>query len=242
MLRTLFFYPAVIITMIIPCISLIKVKYLERKGKVKERQLLIHKITHNWSKLIVKVSGSKVNVTGLSNIPKDETVLFVANHQSNFDIPIIMSAIDVPKGFIAKKELEKVPLISLWMKYIRCIFMDRSNLRKSAEAIVDGINILKSGYSMVIFPEGTRSKGGTTHEFKAGSFKLAIKAKVKIVPVTIDGSYKILEANNNRIKASNVNLIIHEPIDVTCLSTEEQANLHDLVQNIVLSPLKNKEA
>lgn len=242
MLRTIFFYPLVFISMIIPCLRLIKVKSLERKGKLEERQLLIHKITHSWSKLVVKLSGSKLNITGTNNIPKDEAVLFVANHQSNFDIPVIMAAIDVPKGFIAKKELEKVPLVSFWMKYIRCIFMDRSNLRKSAEAIVEGINILKSGYSMVIFPEGTRSKGGPANEFKAGSFKLAIKSKVKIIPVTIDGSYKILEANNNKIKASNVNLIIHEPIDVNTLSKEELANLHEHVQDVILSPLKDKEA
>lgn len=70
----------------------------------------------------MKISGAKINVIGLDNLPKDQTVLFVSNHQSNFDIPLLLSCIDIPKGFIAKKELEKLPLISTWMKYINCIF------------------------------------------------------------------------------------------------------------------------
>ena len=80
----------------------------------------------------MKIAGAKVNVIGLENLPKDQTVLFVSNHQSNFDIPLLLSSIDIPKGFIAKKELENWPIISTWMKYINCIFMDRDNLRKSA--------------------------------------------------------------------------------------------------------------
>ncbi|MGL5764342.1 MAG: lysophospholipid acyltransferase family protein, partial [Sarcina sp.] len=139
--------------------------------------------------------------------------------------------------FIAKKELENIPMISEWMRFMQCIFMDRSNLRKSASAIIDGIKILKSGQSLVIFPEGTRSKGGPMAEFKAGSFKLATKPKLPIVPVTIDGSYKIMEANNNRIKPANVDLYIHKPIFTDSLSKEDEANLHNTVADIIRSKL-----
>ena len=162
----------------------------------------------------------------------------MSNHQSFFDIPLLMSAIDVPKGFIAKKELESWPGISMWMKYIRCIFMDRENIRKSAESIVEGINTLKSGYSMVIFPEGTRSKGGPTHEFKSGSFKLATKSKVPIVPVTINGTYKLLEKNNYKIKAAEIEVIIHPIVDVKNLSKEELTALPQTIENTILSDLK----
>lgn len=237
MFRTILFFPGIILSLIISPIGLIKVKYYEKKGNMKKREEAIHSITSLWARFVMKLAGAKVSVTGLENVPKDEAVLFVANHQSNFDIPLLMSQIDKPKGFIAKKELESWPLISLWMKYINCVFMDRDNMRKSAEAIVQGINILKSGFSMVIFPEGTRSKGGPSHEFKAGSFKLATKSKVKIIPVTIDGSYKLLE-ETGKIKKSNVNLTIHEAIDTTKLSKEELANLHETVEKIVLDGLK----
>lgn len=241
MLRTILFYPGIILSLIIAPLALIKIKYLEHKGKDKERTEAIFKITSFWAKYVMWLSGAKVKVFGEENIPKDEAVLFVGNHQSNFDIPLIISSIKVPKGFIAKKELEKWPGISMWMKYIRCVFMDRSNIRKSAEAIVQGIQTLKSGYSMVIFPEGTRSKGKPVAEFKAGSFKLALKSKVKIIPFTINGSYKLLEANGGKIKACPVEIYIHKPIDTTKLSKEEISELHTTVRNIVVSDLPKEQ-
>jgi 1-acyl-sn-glycerol-3-phosphate acyltransferase len=238
MLRSLLFYPGVVISLVIVFLNTIKINYLERKGRYDERTLLIHKVTHNWAKFVMKLSGCKVTITGMENIPQNKTVLFMSNHQSYFDIPLLMSAIDIPKGFIAKKELAKWPGIHMWMKYMKCIFMDRENMRKSAESIVEGINILKSGYSMVIFPEGTRSKGGQPCDFKGGSFKLATKSKVPIVPITIDGTYKALEANNNKIKASSIRIKIHPSIDVTSLSKEEINELPNRVESIVLGELK----
>ena len=238
MLRTIIFYPSVVLSLIVSLVALPKMSYLKHKGKLEERTKFIHKVTHTWAKFVMKMSGAHVTVKGIENIPKDETLLFMSNHQSFFDIPLLMSAIDVPKGFIAKKELESWSGISMWMKYIRCIFMDRENIRKSAESIVEGINTLKSGYSMVIFPEGTRSKGGPTHEFKSGSFKLATKSKVPIVPVTINGTYKLLEKNNYKIKAAEIEVIIHPIVDVKNLSKEELTALPQTIENTILSDLK----
>lgn len=237
MLRTIWFYFGIIFSLILSLFGLIKIKYYEAKGRDKDRTYAIYNITSKWAKMVMWFSGSKLNVQGVENIPKDEAVLFVGNHQSNFDIPIVMSSIPEPRGFIAKKELENWPIISMWMKYINCVFMDRSNMRKSAEAIVTGIQTLKSGYSMVVFPEGTRSKGKPVSEFKAGSFKLALKSKVKIVPITIDGSYKLLEANGGKIKSTDINFYIHKPIDTKNLSKEEISNLHTIVRDIVVSKL-----
>lgn len=238
-MRSFIFYPGIILNLIITNLHRIKINSLTKKGDFKKREAYIHKITTRWAKFVMKLSGAKITIIGQENIPKDKTVLFISNHQSNFDIPLLMSSIDVPKGFIAKKELEKWPMISIWMKYTNCIFMDRNNLRKSAEAIVEGTKLLKNGYSMVIFPEGTRSKGGPVGEFKAGSFKLATKSKCPIVPVTIDGTYKLLEANNNWIKSDTVRIIIHPPIDVTSLSKEESENLHNTVRSIISKDCTN---
>ncbi|SFU85989.1 1-acyl-sn-glycerol-3-phosphate acyltransferase [Clostridium sp. DSM 8431] len=238
MFRSLYIYPLAILAALIAQLGLIKANYLKRKDKIEEYNMTIYRITHWWAKFVIKLSGCKVTVKGLENIPKDKTALFVANHQSNFDIPLLMAVIDTPKGFIAKKELEGIPLLSAWMRRIQCVFMDRKNLRQSAETIVKGINILKSGYSMVVFPEGTRSKGGKHGDFKAGSFKLATKSKSLIVPVTLNGTYKVLEENKNKIKASDLTVIIHKPIDPTVLSKDELANLHEIVQDIVFNPIK----
>jgi len=236
MLRILFLFLIIAFSVLIVSITLIKVNYLKRKGRMEERARLIHKITFSWSAFLMKASGAKILVTGLENIPKDTTVLFVSNHQSYFDIPLLLSVIDIPKGFIAKQELANLPGISTWMRHIRCTFLDRDNMRKSAEAIVEGINTLKSGYSMVIFPEGTRSKGGKPQDFKAGSFKLAIKSKVPIIPITIDGTYKLLEAYDRKVKSS-IKVTIHPSIEITTLSKEEINELPNKVREIVLNSL-----
>ena len=238
MIRTIIFYLGTIFSLFGSLfIGPFWIKYLSLKGKEEEKNEFIHRITHWWASFVMKRSGANINVKGIENVPKDETVLFVANHQSYLDIPLLMSEIDVPKGFIAKKELETWPAVSYWMKKIRCIFMDRDNVRKSAESIVQGINVLKSGYSMVIFPEGTRSQGKKHREFKAGSFKLATKSKVKIVPVTIDGSFKVLSGAMYSVKKCDINLIIHPAIDVKNLTSEQLSTLASDVEKIIVADL-----
>lgn len=239
MIRTIIFYPLLIVSLLMTCLARIKIIFLNSDDNKQKKAEYVHKVASTWAKFVMKLTGARVNVIGIENIPKDQTVLFVSNHQSNFDIPLLMSCIDIPKGFIAKKELEKWPIINTWMKYIHCIFMDRNNLRKSAESIVEGINLLKSGYSMVIFPEGTRSKGKPVAEFKGGSFKLATKSKCAIVPITINGTYKLLEQNNNKIKAADIELIIHTPIDTTKLDKKDLETLPETVESIIRSKYKN---
>jgi 1-acyl-sn-glycerol-3-phosphate acyltransferase len=213
-----------------------KAESLLKEGKTEEHAEYAYETVRDWAQGVMKSAGAKVTVHGLENLP-DGNMLFVSNHQSNFDIPLLLAEIPVPKGFIAKKELANVPFISSWMKQINCLFMDRDDMKQSMQIILEGIKLLKGGYSMVVFPEGTRSKGGPVAEFKAGSFKLAVKSKVPVVPVTIDGTYKLLEGNGNRIKPADVNLYIHKPIDVTTLSKDEIADLHNTVRDIIISEL-----
>lgn len=238
MFKTIIWYAYFFLSIPLTIPTLLKVKKLTKDGKIEERDALVHKFTSNWARKLLKILDIKVNVHGTENLPKDKNVLFVGNHQGNFDIPIYMSYIDVPKGFVAKIELTKIAGIKTWMEYMNCIFMDRSSIRKAGEAIVKGIKSLKSGNSLVIFPEGTRSRSDKMGEFKAGSFKLATKSKVPIVPVTIDGSYKIMEANANKhLKTATVNLYIHPMIETANLTKEEQDNLPERVKSIVGSKL-----
>ena len=239
MIRTIIFYSYMGLSLLFASFFRIKISFLTRKGDLEGRRKYIHKITANWAKLVMKAAGARINIVGLENIPKDQTLLFVSNHQSNFDIPLLLSCIDVPKGFIAKKELENWPFISTWMKYINCIFMDRDNLRKSAEAIVDGIKLLQSGYSMVVFPEGTRSKGKPVNEFKGGSFKLATKSKCSIVPITINGTYKLMESNNNLVKSADIELVVHPLIETSKLNKEDLEKLPETVHSIISNKYKN---
>ena len=126
------------------------------------------------------------------------------------------------------------------MTQINCIFMDRDNIRESVRSINEGVELLKSGHSMVIFPEGTRSKGKRVGDFKKGSMKLALKSGVPIVPVTIDGSYKLLEKNNQYNKKDRiVRVIIDKPMYPTELSKEQQVNLAENIKQIILSNIDN---
>lgn len=184
---------------------------------------------------MIRLTGSTVEVIGVENIP-EKNVLFISNHQSNFDIPLIIGYLPKLKGFIAKVELEKIPIISGWMKRLGCIFLDRNNKRKSVLAFKDGIEKLKNGETLVIFPEGTRSKGKEMGEFKKGSLQLALKSGVQIVPITINGSYKLLE-EKNRIRKGHIKLIVHPPISTDFLTNEDKEELNDKIFNIIRESL-----
>lgn len=239
MFRTIIWFGHFALSLVTKVFPTIKVNSLEKQGKIEEKDAYIHRVTTKWANSQLKYSGATVKVYGEENVPKDVPVVFIANHQGNFDIPLLMSYIDKPKGFIAKIETLKIPIVRTWMKNLHCVFMDRSNLRKSAAAIIEGVKIIKEGHSLVIFPEGTRSKGGPLGEFKSGSFKLATKSKAPIVPITINGTYKLMEANGNKIKPAEVELYIHPAIETTNLSKEEQEALPAIVKEIIASKLKS---
>lgn len=237
MLRTIAWYLNFTISLIFKVPQMYKVISLKKAGKLDEVEAYIHKTATNWAMSQVKMSGAKVKVFGEENIPRDIPVLFVSNHQSNFDIALFMSYINKPKGYISKIEMKKLPIINTWMGYMHCVFMERGNLRKAAKAISEGIRILKGGYSLVLFPEGTRSKGANMNEFKAGGFKLATKSKVPIIPVTIKGSYKLMEANNSKIKPAEVEMYIHPMIETSELTREEETTLSERVKAVIESKL-----
>ncbi len=212
---------------------LCKVKYLDRFEKIIERDKIVSKTAREWSRELIALSGCEIKVTGEEYIPKNDPVLFVSNHQGNFDIPILLGFIQKPKAFVAKEELRKFPMVSIWMKYMNCIFMDRNNPRESIKAINEGVKILKEGYSLVIFPEGTRSKDGKLGEFKAGALKLATKSGVPIIPITIKGSNGIMEKGSFMIKPAKVEVIIAPPIKTKDNLGKETKGLTETVRNII---------
>lgn len=237
MLRTIAWYTHFATSLIGKIPQMYRVKSLGKKMTPTDWESHVHKITSKWAMSHVKMSGADVSVYGLENVPKDIPVVFISNHQSNFDVALIMSYVNKPTGFIAKVETLKIPLVRTWMGFINCVFMDRSSLKKSAQAIIEGVNILKAGHSLAIFPEGTRSKGGPVGDFKGGSFKLATKAKVPIVPITIKDSYKLMEANGNKIKPAKVEMYIHPMVETANLSKEELELLPTRVKDIIVSKL-----
>jgi len=200
--------------------------------------------THWWGQVMIWSTGSRVHVSGMENLPEESNVAFVSNHQGNTDIPLILGVMPRLIGFIAKKDLSYVPFLSNWMKRMGCMFIDRKNLRQSSKIIHEAAEQLKKGsHSFVIFPEGTRSKGPNMKRFKSGSLKLATLAGVKIVPLTIQGSYRVFEANKGiRMKSTDLYLHIHQPIETTHLSEEQKKALPDEVYKIIETKLKDIQA
>lgn len=210
-----------------------KFEKLKQAASKEDIQRYMDKVVTEWASHVLNYVGAKIDVVGRENIPQG-ACLYVANHQGFFDIPIIVESVGSSLGFIAKKELLKFKVLTYWMNQMHCILMDRSNIRESMKAINEGVENLKNGYSMVIFPEGTRSKGPSIGEFKKGSLKLALKSGVPIVPVAIDGSYKLREGNEkSKIKPGEVKVTICKPIYTENLSREEQTKLTDIVRDVI---------
>ena len=145
---------------------------------------------------------------GLENIPKDRPCVFVANHRSYYDIPLLLAGLEKPHGILAKEELEKIPLLNRWMKLLGCVFVQRDDVRASVRALNDATAIVEGGRSFVIFPEGTRYKGeeGGAGEFKAGAFRIAVKTGAPVVPVAVTGARALFEANGNRCRPGGVRI------------------------------------
>ncbi|WP_042142059.1 1-acyl-sn-glycerol-3-phosphate acyltransferase [Paucisalibacillus sp. EB02] len=242
MLFTIKIYTYAVILVIGSIFKLQKAKRLYQQPTTAEIRKEIFETPQNVSAKVMKATGTIVQVTGREKVPEG-AVLYVANHQGLFDILSFLGHLDKPIGFIAKKEINKLPIIRSWMGLLNCVFIDRTDRRQSMNAINQGIENLKNGYSLVIFPEGTRSKGAELNEFKPGSLRLATKANVPIVPVTINGTYKMLEENNGRVNGTSVSMTIHDPIFPENYASLKSAELAKELQDIVQSglPQTNKQ-
>lgn len=159
-----------------------------------------------WGFGVVRfLSGTKLIVLGQENIPRDQAVLYVGNHRSYYDIILTYLAVPGMTGYIAKKEMNKIPSLRKWMKAIGCLFLDRDDIRQGMQMILDAVTKIKSGISIFVFPEGTRNKSNELFlPFKAGSLKIAEKSKCPIVPVMILNSDEIFEKHAPRIFKTTV--------------------------------------
>ena len=220
---------------------------LLRLFKLKEQEeTYIHFVTGSWARNMIRAAGGEISVRGLHHIPEDQSYCIIANHQGGFDIPLLVGYMPKSVGFIAKRELRYVPLLSTWMKAVNCIFIDRSNRRAAAASIDQAVEQIKRGQPLVIFPEGTRSRGPEMNPFKSGSLKVPIRSRALIVPVTIDGSYLMKEANGGLLRPATVSITIHPPVEAAAFKDEQTQELAQLLQETIgsalvgtVSPAKN---
>lgn len=197
-----------------------------------------------WAfKVILKMTGVKITVIGEENVP-DEAVLFIGNHRSFFDILLTYSRCKRLTGYISKDSMEKIPLLSTWMKFLHCLFPNRENPKEGLKIILKAIEYIKQGISICIFPEGTRNKGEELSmlPFKEGSFKIATKTGCAIVPISMNNTSAIFEDQFPRIRKVHVILEYGKPIYPKELDKETQKHIGAYCQNIIQETINRNTA
>lgn len=185
-------------------------------------------------RVILKMTGVQVTVIGEENVP-DEPVLFIANHRSYFDILLTYSRCRRLTGYIAKKEMERYPLLSTWMKCVYCLFLDRHNMRESLKVILQAIDYVKNGISICIFPEGTRNKGEELSllPFKDGALKIAEKTGCPIIPISLNNTAAIFENHMPKIRKAHVVIEYGQPVYPKELDPDTRKHLGSYCQKII---------
>jgi 1-acyl-sn-glycerol-3-phosphate acyltransferase len=186
-----------------------------------------------WSRLCLWICAIDVRVRGIENIQRDGSYIFVTNHASMFDIPAVMSVLPRVR-IMFKKELSYVPLWGWALKWGHHIMVDRAKGSEAMKSIDRAAKAIKSGGSVILFAEGTRTRDGKLLPFKRGAFTLAAKSGVPIVPITINGSFKILPKASLDIRPSPIELLLDKPIDTSRVATrEEEIALMNCVRGII---------
>ncbi|MDR0639211.1 MAG: 1-acyl-sn-glycerol-3-phosphate acyltransferase [Spirochaetaceae bacterium] len=200
-------------------------------------KLFTYKIAQFWSHLVIKLTGCRVTAKGREHIPQKGPVCIASNHCGIFDIVLLLAYLGRPFGFVAKSELAFIPVINIWILFLGGQYINRKNIRKSVKTIGGGVKKVKHGGAMIIFPEGTRSKGRGLLPFKAGSLRLATEAGAPIVPVAIAGSYEVFE-KTRLVQRTQASITFCPVIETKNLPQEERRQvLADRVRDAVAAVL-----
>jgi 1-acyl-sn-glycerol-3-phosphate acyltransferase len=205
MFRTILFFLVLWLSLFLSLLLFIPYLFLLFPFQRSVRNHYIAYCTRTWAKMILFVTGTRIKLKGQDNIPKDPDFVVISNHQGNMDIPVLMSIFPFPLSFIAKKELMVIPIINLWLLALNSININRRKPIKSYYKIEE--KLTGRFNPLILFPEGSRSRGQKEGNVKKGGLSLIEKSGKKVVKVNIDGSYKIWELHK-KITPADVNVII----------------------------------
>ena len=182
---------------------------------------------------------TRIKIIGNENIDPNKSYIFVANHQSMFDIFLIYGYLNAKFKWIMKQEIRKTPLLGKACESMGHIFVDRSSPMRAQKSLEEAKDrLLQGSNSVFLFPEGTRSANGKIGRFKRGAFTIARDLHLPIIPVTISGAYNVLPKNGWYITPGKITMTIHQPIDTTNLSDDNLNEMIDQVKNTIESKLK----
>ncbi len=232
MLRTLLALGFAVLYLIVG-IPVLGIEYLIGKVNPYTRDISSLRMVQWAFRVINRICGVKTTVIGFENIPTDQAVLYVANHNSIFDIVITYSMCPNLTGYISKDDIEKIPLLNVWMRRLYCLFMKRDDIKQGIQVIKQGIERINNGISMCIFPEGTRGKSEEMIPFKSGSLKIAEKTGCPVVPIAIKNTRYILEEHMPRVAPTHVIVQYGKPIYPKELPKEDKKALSRITQNAI---------
>ena len=190
-----------------------------------------------WAWALLTVTGVRLSVQGKTKIKRNQTYIIISNHQSHYDGPAIAVGMGLQLRWIAKKELLRIPVMGYALNAMNNIFIDRSNHEKSIQSIREGMEGLPAGVSVMVFAEGTRSTNGQVGRFKKGGFKVALSQGLPILPVTINGSEKVLPKNSLLFQSHPIELVIGDPIDTTGYTEENIDELMHRTRQVIIANL-----
>jgi len=237
LLRTIAAFAYTVFSLVCYLIVGIPAFILSIVGFKKLMTLVVYRMGQLWGLGVVAITGCAPVVQGREHIPKTGSVCFVSNHAGAFDIILALAYIGRPFGFIAKKELLLVPMLNIWIYLLGGLFIDRKNIRKAIGTINMGIKKIQNGNGMLIFPEGTRSKGRGLLPFRSGAIKLATHSLAPIVPIAISGSYEVFE-KEYRVRPAPVRVTFCPPIVTAEMSPDDRRHkLTDQVRDAIEAAL-----
>jgi 1-acyl-sn-glycerol-3-phosphate acyltransferase len=190
-----------------------------------------HWCARTWSRLILATSGVRVGVAGLERLEPGRTYVFVANHQSLYDIPILFWSLPFQLRIIAKESLGNIPFLGWHLRRTGHMLVDRRH--PGRKIFTWASRLTSSGLSLIVFPEGTRSRDGRVAQFKGGSFYLALEAGLPVVPISVIGSRHVMLRGRVTSYPGEVRLVIHEPIDTRGLSRSDAKEFAERVRRII---------
>ncbi len=232
--RTVFWLiPAIAVyTVVLGAVSLGS-SLLDRKGN------MAHGCARIWSWLVLATTGVRVRVVGLDRVPRHGTYVFVSNHQSIYDIPILFSTLPFQLRIIAKASLGRFPVLGWHLRYTGHLLLDRASAGARTLAHVAGL--MKRGHSLIVFPEGTRSRDGRVGRFKGGLFLMAVKAGLPIVPIAVIGSRHVMLKGRLMTCPGDVEVVVHDPISTQALSRTDVRALADRAREMVSQTVSERD-